>query len=65
MAKYCHFVIIGLQVTTLALEFRLTTLEETGNQTISELEVRVEALEGTAADHETRISSTESGLTGR
>ena len=41
------------------------TLEEIGNQTISELEVRVEALEGTAADHEIRISMTESGLTGR
>ena len=65
MAKRCHFVIIGLQVTTLALEYRVMTLEEIGNQTISELEVRVEALEGTAADHETRISITESGLTGR
>ena len=41
------------------------TLEEIGNQTISELEVRVGVLEGTIADHETRISITESGLTGK
>ena len=31
---------------------------------MAELEVRVETLEGTAADHETRISSTESDVTG-
>ena len=63
------FVISGLQDTTLALDFRVTALEENGgsegNSSIAELEVRVEALEGTAADHETRISTTESGLTGR
>ena len=32
---------------------------------MAELEVRVETLEGTAADHETRISDTESDVTGK
>ena len=32
---------------------------------MADLEVRVETLEGTAADHETRISATESDITGR
>ena len=36
-----------------------------GNSLVAELEVRVETLEGTAADHETRISETESDVTGR
>ena len=44
-----------LQGTTLALDFRVTVLEENGgsdgNSSVAELEVRVEALEGTAADH--------------
>ena len=60
---------IGLQDTTLALDFRVTALEENGgddgNSSVAELEVRVETLEGTAADHETRISATETDLTGR
>ena len=47
----------------------MTTLEENGgddgNSSVAELEMRVETLEGTAADHETRISTTESDLTGR
>ena len=58
-----------LQDTTLALDFRVTVLEENeggnGNSSVAELEVRVETLEGTAADHETRISVTESDVTGR
>ena len=57
-----------LQGTTLALDFRVTALEENGggdgNSSVAELEVRVETLEGTAADHETRISSTESDVNG-
>ena len=57
-----------LQDTTLALDFRVTILEENGgsdgNSSVAELEVRVETLEGTTADHETRISATESDLTG-
>ena len=32
---------------------------------MAELEVRVQALEGTAADHETRISATETDVSGR
>ena len=61
--------ITDLQATTLALDFRVTVLEENGggdgNSSAAELEVRVETLEGTAADHETRISATKSDLTGR
>ena len=57
-----------MQDTILALDFRVTTLEENGgddgNSSVAELEVRVETLEETAADHETRISATESDLTG-
>ena len=59
---------VDLQDTTLALDFRVTVLEENGgddgNSSVAELEVRVEALEGTAADHETRISAAESDITG-
>ena len=58
----------GLQDTTLALDFRVTALEENGggdgNSSVAELEVRVETLEGTVEDHETRISATEADLTG-
>ena len=32
---------------------------------MAELEIRVEILEGTAEDHETRISTTESNVNGR
>ena len=57
-----------MQDTTLALDFRVTVLEETGGDdgksSVAELEVRVETLEGTTADHETRISVTESDVTG-
>ena len=53
----------------MTLDFRVTALEQNGgsdgNSSIAELEVRVEELEGTAADHETRISAAESDLTGR
>ena len=58
-----------LQDTTLALDFRVTVLEENGgsdgNSSVAELEVRVETLEGTAADHETRISTVESDINGK
>ena len=41
----------------------MTTLEESGgnegNSSVAELEVRVETLEGIAADHEARISGLE------
>ena len=59
----------GLQDTTLALDFRVTVLEENGggdgNSSVTELEVRVETLEGTAADHETRLSSAETDIEGK
>ena len=46
----------------------MTALEENGgsdgNSSVAELEVRVETLEGTAADHETRISTAESDVEG-
>ena len=62
------FSIAGLQDTTLALDFRVTVLEENGgsdgNSSVAELEVRVETLEVTTADHETRISEVESDVTG-
>ena len=66
----CHFFLIeDLQDTTLNLDLRVTDLEETGgdggNSSVAELEIRVETLEGTAADHETRISATESDIVGK
>ena len=68
-----HYLIIlfitDLQSTTLALDFRVTVLEENGggggNSSVAELEVRVQVLEGTTADHETRISTTESSINGK
>ena len=60
-----HLNFSGLQDTTLALDFRVTILESDVNSSVAELEVRVEILEGTAVDHETRISTTESDVTGR
>ena len=58
-----------MQDTTLALDFRVTALEENGgvdgNSSVAELEVRVETLEGTAADHETRISAAEVNVEGK
>ena len=60
--------IVDLQATTLALDFRVSVLEENGgddgNSSVAELEVRVETLEGTADDHETRISTAESDIIG-
>ena len=59
----------GLQITTFELDDRVTTLEENsgdgGNSSVAELEVRVETLEGTATDHETRISATEADINGK
>ena len=57
---------LELQDTTLALDFRVMVLEENGgddgNSSVAELEVRVETLEGTAADHETRITAVEGDI---
>ena len=65
---YCFNFITDFQETTLALDFRVTVLEENGgddgNSSVAELEVRVETLEGTAADDETRISTAESDING-
>ena len=62
---YWHIFFSGLQASTISLDFRVTALEENGgNSSVAELEVRVETLEGTANDHETRISSTESDIAG-
>ena len=66
--EYFSVVISDLQDATLALDFRVTVLEENGgddgNSSVAELEVRVETLEGTATDHETRISSAETNIEG-
>ena len=47
----------------------MTVLEENGgsdgNSSVAELEVRVEALEGIVADHETRISAAETDINGK
>ena len=57
------------ETTTLALDFRVTVLEENGgsdgNSSVAELEVRVEILEGTAADHETRLTAAETDIEGK
>ena len=57
-----------LQDTTLQLDFRVTILEENsgdgGNSSISELEVRVESLENTATEQETRLSAAEADVEG-
>ena len=47
------------------LDSRVTIIEENGNQTISDLEVRVETLEGTASDQGTRISAAEADINGK
>ena len=65
----CHFFLIkDLEDTTLDLNLRVTDLEENGgdggNSSVAGLEIRVETLEGTTADHETRISTTESDIVG-
>ena len=55
----------GLETTTGDLDSRVTVIEENGNQSISDLEVRVKTLEGTAANHEMRISGAESDITSK
>ena len=55
-----------IETTTLALDFRVTVLEENGggdgNSSVAQLEVRVETLEGTTADHETRLTAVETDI---
>ena len=47
----------------------MTTLEENGggdgNSSVAELEVRVETLEGTTADHDTRLTTAEADIKGK
>ena len=58
-----------LLAATISLDFRVTVLEENGggdgNSSVAELEVRVETLEGAAADHETRILAAQTEINGR
>ena len=50
------------------LDDRVTDLEENGggcgNSSVAELEQRVETLEGTAADQETRLTAAEENIQG-
>ena len=52
----------------LDLDTRVVDLEENGggdgNSSVAELEVRVETLEGTAEDHETRLTAAETDIEG-
>ena len=61
--------ILNIRVFIVDLHFRVTTLEENGggdgNSSVAELEVRVETLEGTTADHETRLTTTETDIEGK
>ena len=60
--------IVGLQTATVELDDRVTDLEENGgdggNSSVAELEQRVEALEGTTADQETRLTAAEENIQG-
>ena len=67
MMNYILIAIAGLLATSLALDFRVTGLENGViglNSSMVELEVRVETLEGTAADHETRLTTAETDIEG-
>ena len=59
---------VNNHLCTVDLDTRVVDLEENGgsdgNSSVAELEVRVETLEGTAANHETRISTTETDIEG-
>ena len=52
----------------MAIDYRVTVLKKNGgddgNSSVAELELRVETLEGTAADHETRITAAETDIEG-
>ena len=57
--------IIDLEIASAQLDSRVTIIEEDGNQTLAELDVRVETLESTATDHETRITAAEANIQGK
>ena len=56
--------ITDLETATVDLNSRVTVIEENGNQTISELEMRVETLEETTTDLETRLTAAEENIQG-
>ena len=66
--SFDYFFTSDINSTTLPLDFRVTVLEENGgsdgNSSVAELEVRVETLEGTAADYETRLTTAETDIKG-
>ena len=68
ISQLFNVIIAGLQDTTLELDSRVTVLEENGgsdgNTSVAELEVRVETLEETVADHETRVTIAETDIEG-
>ena len=55
-----------LQATSIALDYRVTNLEENGggNANITELETRVSELEVTTTQQETRITSNQENIEG-
>ena len=59
----------ALQATTIQLDSRVSVLEENGwgdgNSSISELEERVQTLEGITVDQETRIVAAEENIQGK
>ena len=68
-AEIILYYLADIETTTLALDFRVTALEENGgsdgNSSVAELEMRVETLEGTAADHDTRLTAAETDINGK
>ena len=65
----CISFMLVLQSVATDLDHRVTVLEDNGggggNSSVAEIEVRVETLEGAAADHETRITDAEVDIDGR
>ena len=57
--------ITDLELATVELDSRVAVIEENGNQTITELEVRVDNLEETTTDHETRLTAAEENIQGK
>ena len=68
MYKNLSFDFFVINYFIVDLNTRVVVLEENGggngNSSVAELEVRVETLEGTVADHETRIIDMESNVEG-
>ena len=66
---FLNIAFVDLQGTTIALDTRVTVLEENAgdgrSSSVAELKVRVETLEGITADHEIRISVMEFDVNGK